>query len=513
MDAPSDGKMLSPVLSISHLSKRFTGTLALDDVQLDLRAGEIHALLGENGAGKSTLIKILARVHAADRGEFFWNGARVSDLAVLPVSFVHQDLGLVETMSVSENVALVAGYARARSLISWRSTRERASSLLALLGTSVRPDQMVSELSSADKSIVAIARALSHESEILVLDEPTATLPETDVAALFSRLTGLRQHGISILYVTHRLDEVFRIADRVTVLRNGRNVFTSLVSETRPQELVTWIVGRELSQVFIKPPAPSASEVLRVEGLRVDGWVGPVSFSLRSGEVVGLAGLRGAGHDLAGRCLYGDRELTSGRITVRGKALADHSPSEAMRNGIGFLSSKRAEEGIAPGMSARENIYITSGGSGLFTIIDSRAERSRCVQAMTRFSVRPDEPERLIDTFSGGNQQKLMLARWFEMGSDILILEEPTNGVDVGSKAEIYAMMNMALKEGKAILLVSSDFEEVAYMCHRVLVFNRGRPVAEITREQLTVERVTHVASGFTGSPGTQQGEHGYGTP
>lgn len=507
MAPESDARMLSPVLSISHLMKRFTGTLALDNVDVQLYAGEIHALLGENGAGKSTLIKILAGVLAPDHGEFCLGGKKVTDLgAALPISFVHQDLGLVDTMTVAENVALVAGYARTRSLISWRSTRSHAVHLLSLLGSTVNPDQAVSELSSAEKSIVAIARALSHESEILVLDEPTATLPETDVAMLFNKLTGLKQRGISILYVTHRLDEVFRIADRVTVLRNGRNVFSSLVGATSPPELVMRIVGRELSQVFVRLPPPSSSEVLRVEGLQVEGWVGPLSLTLRSGEVVGLAGLRGSGHDLVGRCIFGDRRMTGGAVFVHDKLLRHHGPAEAMRNGVGFLSSKRAEESLAPGLSARENIYITSGGSRLLSMIDNQSERSRCAAVMIRFSVKPGEPEKLIDTFSGGNQQKIMLARWFEMGNDVLILEEPTNGVDVGSKAEIYGMMNGALRDGKAILLVSSDFEEVAYMCHRVFVFDRGRPAAEIAREDLTVELVTHIASGFATPPVTTQG-------
>ncbi len=494
----SKAEMPGPVLGISHLTKRFTGTLALDDVHLDLYAGEIHALLGENGAGKSTLIKILAGVYAPARGEVVLNGKSITlPAAALPISFVHQDLGLVNSMTVTENIALVAGYARAGSLISWRSTRKRAASLLALLGSAISPDAVVSELSSADKSIVAIARALSHESEILVLDEPTATLPESDVATLFGRLAELKKRGISILYVTHRLDEVFRIADRVTVLRNGRNVFSSRVSSTRPSELVTQIVGRDLSQVFVTPPPPSAAETLRVEGLQVEGWVGPVSFAIRAGEVLGLAGLRGAGHDLVGRCIFGARQMTGGRIVVQGKPLARHDPTHAMERGIGFLSSKRVEESIAPGLSARENIYVTTRGSGPLTIIDKRSERQLCARTMSRFSVRPSEPERLIDTFSGGNQQKIMLARWFEMGSGVLILEEPTSGVDVGSKADIYALMNAALKEGKSILLVSSDFEEVAYMCHRVLVFNRGRPVAELAGTDLTVEAVTHVASGL----------------
>ncbi len=493
-----------PLLAIRGLSKRFSGTLALDDVDIDLNAGEVHALLGENGAGKSTLIKILAGVYRPDRGEFFANGRQAPGLGrELLISFVHQDLGLVDSMSVEENISLVAGYPRRRALISWTAARSRAARLLSVLGSGLDPERPISELSSADKSIVALARALSLQAELLVLDEPTATLPEADVARLFEVLSSLKRRGIGIVYVTHRLDEVFRVADRVTVLRNGRRVHHSAVADTTPSELVVKIVGRELSQVFVQPPPPSATEVLRADELRVEGWVGPVSFSLRSGEVVGLSGLRGAGHDLVGRGIFGDRRVSGGRIIIDGRSHARTDIDRMMAAGVGFLSSKRAEESLAHGLSARENIYLNplGAGDGPLSVIRPAAERARCAEAMRRFLVRPAEPERPIDTFSGGNQQKIVIARWFERGYRVLILEEPTIGVDVGSKAEIYAMMNVALRNGKAILLISSDFEEVAYLCHRVLVFDRGKPVAEIPREALTVESVTRAASGFDSGP------------
>jgi ribose transport system ATP-binding protein len=488
-----------PLLEIIGLTKRFTGTLALDKVDFDLRSGEVHALLGENGAGKSTLIKVLAGVHKSDEGEIRLRGTPVDPITErLPITFIHQDLGLVDTMSVAENVAVLAGYPRQYGLISWRSVLDAAASALERMGGGVDPAARVGDLPAAEKSIVAIARAMSIKADVLVLDEPTAALPEADVTRLLDVLRRLRGRGVGIVYVTHRLDEVFRIADRVTVLRDGRRARTANIKETTPASLVHDIVGRSLSELFVKPPAKVIGDtVLKVSGL-VAGDVGPVSFELAKGEILGLVGLRGAGHRAVGRALFGDLPIDAGSMLLAGEPLAIRTSQDAIRLGIGFVSSKRAQESLAPSMTVRENLFINPVTNGMRVLepIKPADEHGRSMAALTRFSVRPREPERIIATLSGGNQQKVIVARWMEAGTRLLVLEEPTFGVDVGSKADIYQLLERALEQGLAVLLISSDFEEVAGICHRALIFDRGRVTAELQRNELTIARLTAWASG-----------------
>jgi ribose transport system ATP-binding protein len=486
------------LLEVSRLSKRFTGTLVLNAVDFDVHAGEIHALLGENGAGKSTLIKVLAGVHRADAGEVRFGGRAVDPVAEkLPVTFIHQDLGLVDSMTVAENVAVLAGYPRRHGLISWSEARAAAAMALERMGGGVDPDARVGNLPAAEKSIVAIARAIAIKCKLLALDEPTAALPEADVARLHAVLKLLRKDGIGIVYVTHRLDEVFRIADRVTVLRDGRNVTTKPVADTTPQRLVQDIVGRSLTELFVRPPSPATETVLSVRDLIAAG-AGPMSFKLAKGEILGLVGLRGAGHDVVGRTIFGDVTSSEGSILFEGQPLGIHTPRDAIMKRIGFVSSKRGEESLARSMTVRENLYVNPvmNGVKLLQPIRPRYEYGHCREVLQRFSVRPNDPERIIATLSGGNQQKVIVARWMEAGSRLLVLEEPTFGVDVGSKSDIYRLLEEGLARGLAVLLISSDFEEVAGICHRALIFDRGKVTAELRRQDLSVARLTALASG-----------------
>jgi ribose transport system ATP-binding protein len=486
------------LLDAKRLTKRFGGNVALDKVDFEVRAGEVHALLGENGAGKSTLIKMLAGVHRPDDGEIRLHG-RIVDPIVdrLPIAFIHQDLGLVDSMSVAENVAVVAGYPRWRGLISWAAASAAAAQAIQRMGGGVDPSARVGDLSAAEKSIVAIARAMAVNCDLLVLDEPTAALPEADVARLLGVLRRLRENGVGIVYVTHRLDEVFRIADRVTVLRDGRRVAIERVVDTNPRDLIYKIVGRSLSNLFPTPPAPGADIVLSVKDL-VAAEVGPISFKLSAGEILGLVGLRGAGHATVGRAVFGDAPISRGTVSLCGVPFCVKSPRNAMSWRVGFISSKRGEESLAPNMSVRENLYMnpTATGAGILEPIRPSAERARCLRVLRRFSVRTSDPERPVGNLSGGNQQKVVVARWFEAGSRLLVLEEPTFGVDVGSKAEIYRILREALGRGLAVLLISSDFEEVAGMSHRALVFDHGRVTAELTHDELSIARLTALAAG-----------------
>jgi ribose transport system ATP-binding protein len=496
------GSSLS-LLVMRGLTKRFTATLALDRVDFDVRRGEVHALLGQNGAGKSTLIKILAGVYSADTGDIEFEGHNVQPgTDALPIAFIHQDLGLVDWMTVAENIAIQTGYPRSRlGLVSWPSVREAAAEALAIMGSDLDPDVRISSLPAAERSLVAIGRALAIKSDILVLDEPTAALPEADVARLLRTLRCLRESGIGIVYVTHRLDEVFRIADRVTVLRDGRNVATVDTAQTTPSELVRMIVGRSMSDAFIRPAPASERVVLAVLDAVAQG-VGPVSFDITAGETLGLVGLRGAGHHTIGRAIFGELSLSAGRLLLNGDTIDPKDSAEAMRLRIGFVSSRRAEEGIAINLAVRENIYMnpTASGKKVLEFMPRAAELSRTEAAIKRFSIKAEGPEQPVATLSGGNQQKVAVARWMEANVDLLILEEPTIGVDVGSKAEIYHLLKLSLEKGMAVLLISSDFEEVERICHRALVFSRGRVAAEIPHHELTVAALTANASGGTAS-------------
>jgi ribose transport system ATP-binding protein len=489
------------LLSMERITKRFGGTLALDGVSFELRVGEIHALLGENGAGKSTLIKILAGVYRADQGRVRIKGDVVDPLAGgSPTSFIHQDLGLVDTMTVAENVAVTAGYARRAGLIDWRSARTRALKALDRMGGGIDPDARVNELAAAEKSIVAIARAMAAPCDILVLDEPTATLPERDVTRLLDALRVLKSSGLGIIYVTHRLDEVFRLADRATVLRDGRKISDNAVRDITPSSLVHDIVGRPLTEVFAKPVEPTGRATLRVNDL-IAAQFGPVSFSVMSGEITGLVGLRGAGHEGVGRALFGDKKVMGGNILLEGKEIAPRGPADAIGRGVGFVSSKRGEESLARTLTVRENLFLNPAmtGTRVTQFVRPSVERARCLQILRRFTVRPADPERGISLLSGGNQQKVVVARWMDARSRLLVLEEPTIGVDVGSKAEIYHLLQHSVEHGLAVLLISSDFEEVAGICNRALIFNRGRITAELSGADITMARLIAQASADTG--------------
>ena len=488
----------APMLQITNLTKAFTGTMALDAVDFDLRAGEVHALLGQNGAGKSTLIKILAGVYSRDNGEICLNGVLVNPVTDrLPINFIHQDLGLVDTMTVAENVAVAAGYPRRVGLIDWHAANHAARRALEVMACDIDPSRITLSLTAAEKSIVAIARSLATQCNVLVLDEPTASLPEADVERLFKALKLLRERGLGIIYVSHRLDEVFRLADRVTVLRDGQKIGTKDVGATTPDGLVLMIVGHDLQKSTRIVPTQDAEPALSVEALH-SGFAGPVTFAVKRGETVALVGLRGAGHDTIARALFGDQPIEGGSITLLGRRILPRTPEQAMAAGIGFISSKRSEESMAAALSVLENLYMnpTLTGTGALKWLSAVVERKLCRDALSRYSVRPPDPNRPIATLSGGNQQKIVVARWLEGDVDLLVLEEPTTGVDVGSKAEIYALMRKSQEAGMAVLLVSSDFEEVVKVCHRAIVFDRGKVVAEIQHSALTISRLTALASG-----------------
>lgn len=488
------------LLDVRGLSKQLGGTRALVDVDFDVRRGEIHALLGGNGAGKSTLIKSLAGVHRPDTGTISLLGTVIDTSVDQPaISFIHQDLGLIDAMTIAENIGLVRGYPRRSGLIAWRALRERAAHALGLVGSALDPDTPVSQLRATDKSMVAIARALAGEAQLLVLDEPTASLPEADVARLFDVLIRLRERGVGMIYVSHRLDEVFRIADRVTVLRDGRKVATRAIAETTPNELVLMIVGRPPADVFVKPLHPEAQTVLEIRDLVVPG-AGPLSISVRVGEMVGLTGLRGAGQDEVGRAIAGILPILGGTIRLHGREIHPVSPAAAIELGIGFVSSKRQEESLAVTLCVQENLFLNPAayGRGLGALQSWQRERRAAATVVEQYDVRPRDPERVVSTLSGGNQQKVVVARTVAIGRALLVLEEPTQGVDVGAKADIYATLARALtrETGLGVILVSSDLEEIAGVCNRALIFRYGKIVDQVGGANMTLRSLTELVTG-----------------
>ncbi len=488
------------LLDFEGITKRFGGTTALRDVTLHLNAGEVLALLGENGAGKSTLIKALAGIHVPDEGRILFKGEPYRHAPPKPnvkqrVVFIHQDLGLVEWMTVAENMGLAQGFSRRGRLINWDETENRAERALRKVGCEFDPTRRVQDLSRTEKSLVAIARALAVEADVLVLDEPTASLPANEVGRMFAVLRDLRSRGVAMIYVSHRLDEIFRIADRVAVLRDGKLVGLQNVASTSPQELVNLIVGREVKDLYIRAKMADGRKTLQVNDLASSG-AGPVTFSARKGEVLGLVGLRGAGQEAIGRALFG-AEPSSGSVTLDGKLLDLSSPMVALGQGIELVARDRTEESVALSLSVRENMFFNplAIGRSLMSFLSPSEEAGRAARIGEDVGLRPNEPALPVEALSGGNQQKVVVGRWLATGRKLLIAEDPTAGVDVGAKSEIYRLIAKALEQGLTVIVVSTDFEEVAHICHRALVFSRGQIVSEISQDRLTTQSLIHAAS------------------
>ncbi len=482
----------TPVVSLSKLSKRFGATQALDNVSFDINSGEVLALLGANGAGKSTVIKILAKIYTANSGTV--TGANNRPLEEIKFAFIHQDLGLVDWMTVAESIALGSTYPTKFGFINWRGVRQRATAALERVAPHISPKESIKNLSRADRSLVAIARALYDHSDVLVLDEPTASLHASDCENLFKVLRSLRDEGNAVIYVSHRLDEIFKVADRVVVLRDGKLVEDGDISSFSPETLVRAIVGGE-NRRFELGAFTHGDSVLKVEKL-----AGPnvltSSFEVKKGEVLGLIGLNGAGQREVGRMIAGAVARYGGSITLNGKEI-NGNVEQSVDAGISLITSSRIEEGLFTDITVRENMFpnMAVRGFGAFKAISTRKERGLAYKYDDEFNVKPRTTELSVATLSGGNQQKVILARWMSMQRDLIVLEEPTAGVDVGAKSEIYQLIHKATESGLSVLLVSTDFEEVSLMAHRALVFSNGEIVKELSRKEITIENLVTYAS------------------
>lgn len=488
-----------PLLEMRGIVKEFPGVKALDGVDLVVREGEVHCLLGQNGAGKSTLIKVLAGAHAVDAGEVLWEGAPV-DLADpqaaldTGIATIYQELDLVDGLSVADNIFL--GHEKARGGFTRDAEMNRAArELLQRLGhPEIRPTREVGTLSAAGKQIVSMARALSRRARVIVMDEPSAVLDPDEVDGLFRVVDDLRASGTAIIYISHRLEEIRRIGDRLTVLKDGRTVASDLPAKDTPTaELITLMTGRTVSSVFPSRAAAltDGPPLLDVSGLARTGEFEDVSLAVRAGEIVGLAGLVGAGRSEIVETIFGARHATAGSVTVDGARLRPGSVAAAVNAGLGLCPEERKSQGLVLDDLVYRNVSLASlerfSRGGLTT---EGAERRAAHEATRRVDVRPDDPDRVIRTLSGGNQQKAVLARWLLRGCRVLLLDEPTRGVDVGARAEIYQLVRDLADAGVAIVVVSSDIDEVIGLSDRVLVVADGRVVHESAADAIDASGV-----------------------
>ncbi|MHA5047194.1 sugar ABC transporter ATP-binding protein [Streptomyces sp. SD15] len=498
-----------PLLTMSGITKSFPGVRALDGVDLDVLAGEVHCLLGQNGAGKSTLIKVLAGAHQPDDGTIGWRGAPValrSPIAAmrLGIATIYQELDLVEGLSVAENVHLGHEPTAAGFVVRGKAARVSTAALLKRLGHSeIDPARLVGELSAAQQQIVSMARALSHDVRLIVMDEPSAALDPDEVDNLFRIVGDLTADGVAVVYISHRLEEIRRIGDRVTVLKDGRAVAGGLPAKSTPtRDIVALMTGRNVEYVFPDRPTrtPSSEPVLKVQGLAREGEFAPLDLDLRPGEIVGLAGLVGSGRSEILETIYGARKPTAGQVLVDGRPLHPGSVGAAVRAGLGLAPEERKAQALLMLESVTRNVSVSSmsrfsrGGW-----IDRSAEQGAARTATRELSLRPDNPSVPIRTLSGGNQQKAVLARWLLRGCRVLLLDEPTRGVDVGARAELYAVIRRLADEGLAVLLVSSEVPEVLGLADRVLVLREGRVVHTAPARELDEHRVLDLV--MEGSP------------
>ncbi|MFI6512664.1 sugar ABC transporter ATP-binding protein [Streptosporangium sp. NPDC050855] len=491
-----------PVLALAGVSKAFGAVRALHEVSLDLCAGEVHALAGENGAGKSTLVKILAGVHRPDGGQVLLDGEPVefsgpADAQRAGVAVIYQEPTMFPDLSVAENI-FIGRHPRGRfGRIDRAAMRARSAELFARLGVALGPEQPARGLSIADQQLVEIAKALSRDARVLVMDEPTAALSGNEVARLFGVVEALREQGCAVLFISHRLDEIFELCGRVTTLRDGTWIASEPVAGLTHDELVRRMVGRDLGTLYPKQEARVGEVALRVDRLTREGVFTDVSFEVRRGEIVALAGLIGAGRSEVARAIFGVDRRDVGTVEVNGRRLPAASPTAAMSAGLALVPEDRRRQGLVMGHSIERNIGIT----GLKRLrrgplVSRAAERDRARDWAIRLHLGFGRLSDAVDVLSGGNQQKVVLGKWLATDPEVLIVDEPTRGIDVGTKAEVHRLLSRLASEGLAVLMISSDLPEVLGMADRVLVMQEGRLVAEIPRERATEENVMSAATG-----------------
>jgi len=488
---------VSPILQLENITKNFPGVKALDNVRFEVYAGEVHALLGENGAGKSTLIKIISGVYRPDSGTIMVDGTPVQinnprEAQARGIATIYQELLLYPELTVAENIFMGHAPRTRFGAIDWAEMSRRAKDILASLNIhDLDVRRKVGTLTVGNRQRVEIAKALSQNARILIMDEPTAALTEADVVRLFDIVRLLRSRGVGVIYISHRLEEVFELADRVTVLRDGQYVDTRLVAETTRDDLISMMVGRTIDNLFPKLPAEIGAPVLEVRDLVRQPMTRGVSFTLRAGEIVGLAGLVGSGRSEVAQVIFGIWPAESGQVLLDGKPVHIKSPEQAMKLGIAYVPEDRGTQGLIRKMRVRENISLAVLRQlSAYGFISPRKELNLASDSIQQFNIRAYSPEQIANKLSGGNQQKVVVSKWLASRPRVLIMDEPTRGIDVGAKAEIHRLMSELAQRGLAILMISSELPEIVGMSDRVLVMRGGRIVAEYQREEATQEQI-----------------------
>ncbi|NLH06357.1 MAG: sugar ABC transporter ATP-binding protein [Chloroflexi bacterium] len=490
-------------LRMEHISKSFPGVKALDDVTFEVGRGEIHALVGENGAGKSTLMKILTGALRPDEGRILLRGEPVridnpSDAQALGISIIYQELSLIPYLTVGQNIflgreprGLLPGF------IDWRELYGRAQALLDQFGLDIDARTEVRFLSIAEQQMAEVAKALSLNADLIAMDEPTSSLTERETEVLFDLMRSLRDEGVSLIFISHRLSEIFEVCDRITVLRDGKLIGTTPTAELTEDEVVSMMVGREIDEMFPRTATERGRVVLEVSGLSDGDELQSVSFKLHSGEILGVAGLVGAGRTALAETLFGIRHPVAGEVRIEGERVTINSPQKAIELGMGFVPEDRKQQGLFLNMAVRENIVISdldevaSWGFLKFREVERLAQ-----DYVNRLDVRTPSLRQRVRNLSGGNQQKVVIARWLTLKPRVLILDEPTRGIDVGTKAEIYHLLNQLARQGVAVLVISSELPEVLGISDRILVMHEGRITATLNRDEATQDAIMRAATG-----------------
>ncbi|MDU7030557.1 sugar ABC transporter ATP-binding protein [Robinsoniella peoriensis] len=487
--------MEEKVLEVQHIFKSFPGVKALDDVSFSVSKGSIHALIGENGAGKSTLIKVLAGIYQPDGGTLKLHGKNVifktpHESQVAGIRVVHQELKLVNTLSVMENVFL--GNLKYKNHIAdWNGMRECAKNMLDSMGVAIDVNEIVENLSVAKQQIVEICKAINGDCNVLIMDEPSATITLKEQEVMFEVVRKLQKQGISIIYISHRLEEIFDLADEVTVLRDGKHIKTLPVNQVDRKGLITLMVGRELTNEYPKEKVKIGEMALEVTNLCRKGVLKNVSINVRKGEIIGIAGLVGAGRTETARAILGIDKIDSGKIVLYGKEIVNRSFRDAIRKGMGLVPEDRKKEGILPIMSVKNNISVVNMKKVIKNgIIQEKLEEKYADEYIKKLNISTPTMEAEVQYLSGGNQQKVIIGRWMLQNSNIIFMDEPTRGVDVGAKVEIYELMNEMVKQGKAIVMISSELPEILGMSDRIFVMHDGEMVGELSREEATQEGI-----------------------
>ena len=490
------------ILSVRNVSKFFPGVVALDAVDFDLAIGEVHILLGENGAGKSTLVKILSGAYQKNGGNISLEGKEIDikspkQAQQLGISIIYQEFNLIPYLTVAENIFLGREPLSIMGIINRKKMYHDTNAILQNLGVKINPDSTIKDLGVAEQQMVEVAKALSLNARILIMDEPTSALTESEINELFNMIRNLKARGVSIIYISHRLEELFEIGDRVTVLRDGRHIASINIADTSEQELVRMMVNRELKDQYPRINTAPGEEVLIIKNLSNGDLLKNISFNLRKGEIVGIAGLLGAGRTELARALFGVDRIKSGEIIINGKPEKIDSPRKAIQFKIGFLSEDRKAQGLVLNLTLKDNICLPSiERFSRLGIVSSRQENESADKYVQKLQIKTPGLQQKAMFLSGGNQQKVVMGKWLCTEADILIFDEPTRGIDVGSKVEIYKLMNALKADGVAILMISSDLPEIMGMSDRILVMHEGRITAEYASEDATQEKILHSALG-----------------